>query len=177
MLPLFLLTIEDEARRSAYAEAYLKYSQHLIAVASFVLFEKPYADPEEQTIAEDVVQDAFLRVLEGDCLPPDLREAKMLLTTITKNIAIDYKRKRKHLSDYEPNEIQLGYMLPSTLSGLSVAIESLPDIYKEVFILHYEYGYKAKEIARMLKISMDAVLKRMERGRALLEKEVLGEDQ
>ncbi len=172
MLPLFLLAIEDEARRSAYAEAYLKYSQHLITVASFVLFEKPCTDPEEQTLAEDVVQDAFLRVLERDILPSDIKEAKMLLTTITKNIAIDYNRKRKHITDDEPKEIRLSYTLPDTLSGLSVAIDSLPDIYKEVFILHYEYGYKVREIAQMLRISMEAVLKRLERGRALLEKEI-----
>ena len=177
MLPLFILAIEDEARRSEFAEAYSRYSQHLLAVASLVLFGKLCADPQEQTTAEDVVQEAFLKVLENDNLPSDPKKARALLITITKNIAIDYLRKSNHLADKEPTEIQLGYTLPKELNEISVAIDSLPDMYKDVFILHYEYGYKAREIAQMLDISLSAVLKRLERGKALLEKELMGTEQ
>ena len=45
------------------------------------------------------------------------------------------------------------------------ALVRLPDKLKIVIYLHYIEGYKSAEIARMLGISVQAVKKRMQRGR------------
>ena len=176
MIPVFILAIEDETRRSQYADAYTDLSQQLLAVTSFVLYGKTCAKENEQTEAEDIVHEAFRYVLEKDNLPADPNKAKSLLITITKHIAVDVLRKKKHIADEEPTEIQLGYTMPENSSGLSLIVDSLPDIYKEVLILYYEYGYKVKEIAEMLNVSESTVLKRLERARKLAKEQYLNEN-
>ena len=54
---------------------------------------------------------------------------------------------------------------------MSYIVDGLPDIYKEVLILYYEYGYKAKEIAAMLNTNTNTILKRLERARGLAKEE------
>ena len=173
MIPVFILAIEDETRRSQYAYAYTELSQQLLAVASLVMFGKPGIRENEQTEAEDVVQEAFRYVLEKDNLPDDLNKAKALLITITKHMAVDALRKKKHLTDEEPTEVQLGYIMPENSSDLSLIVDSLPDIYKEVLILYYEYGYKAKEIAELLGININTVYKRLDRARDMAKEQLL----
>jgi RNA polymerase sigma factor (sigma-70 family) len=51
------------------------------------------------------------------------------------------------------------------------ALRVLPPKYHSVIHLHYMEGYNAKEIARLLRITPAAVLKRLERGRRLLKLE------
>ena len=171
MIPIFLLTIEDPEQQSVYVDAYTRYSQQLMAIASLVLYGKVSICEDEQTQARDVVHDAFQYVLEKRNLPKDLDQAKALLITITKHIAIDYVRKNRHMADYEPAEVQLGYTLPEESGTLSYIVDGLPDIYKEVLILYYEYGYKAKEIAAMLNTNTNTILKRLERARGLAKEE------
>lgn len=173
MIPVFILAIEDETRRSQYAYAYTELSQQLLAVASFVLYGKTSMKENEQTEAEDIVHEAFRYVLEKDNLPDDLNKAKALLITITKHMAVDTLRKKKKLVDEEPTEIQLGYIMPENSSDLSLIVDSLPDIYKEVLILYYEYGYKAKEIADLLGLNLNTVYKRLDRARDLAKEHFL----
>jgi len=175
MIPVFILAIEDETRRSQYADAYNELSQQLMAAASFVLYGKANIEEDEQTEAEDIVQEAFRYVLEKDNLPNDPNEAKALLMTITKHMAVDALRKNKHMADEEPTEIQLGYVMPENSSELSLVIDSLPDIYKEVLILYYEYGYKAKEIAELLDLNTSTVFKRLDRARDLAKEQYLND--
>ena len=175
MIPVFILAIEADTRRSQYADAYTDLSQQLLAVASFVLYGKTNIKEGEQTEAEDIVQEAFRYVLEKDNLPNDPNEAKALLMTITKHMAVDALRKKKHMADEEPTEIQLGYTMPENSSDLSLVIDSLPDMYKEVLILYYEYGYKAKEIADLLGLNLNTVYKRLDRARDLAKEQFLND--
>ena len=114
-------------------------------------------------------------VLEKDNLPADPNKAKSLLITITKHMAVDVLRKKKHIADEEPTEIQLGYTMPENSSDLSLVIDSLPDMYKEVLILYYEYGYKAKEIAELLDLNLNTVYKRLDRARDLAKEQFLND--
>ena len=51
-------------------------------------------------------------------------------------------------------------------------IDVLPDIYKDILLLKVEYGYKDREIAKMLGIKVDTVSKRLERARKQLKKQL-----
>ena len=168
MLPLLLLTIEDPEKRKAYEDAYVRLKKYLLTIAFKIL-----KDPE---LAEDSVHDAFAYVLDTDKLPADAQGAKALLATVTKHIAVDMARKRDHFSEDESTESQFGYIVPQDASLLAMTIDALPENYKEVLILHYEYGYKASELSRLLGISAAAVLKRLERARTMLQKNYLEPD-
>ena len=51
-------------------------------------------------------------------------------------------------------------------------IDVLPDIYKDILLLKVEYGYKDREIAKLLGIKVDTVSKRLERARKQLKKQL-----
>ena len=51
-------------------------------------------------------------------------------------------------------------------------IDVLPEIYKDNLLLKVEYGYKDREIAKLLGIKVDTVSKRLERARKQLCKQL-----
>ena len=51
-------------------------------------------------------------------------------------------------------------------------IDVLPEIYKDILLLKVEYGYKDREIAKLLGIKVDTVSKRLERARKQLKKQL-----
>ena len=48
--------------------------------------------------------------------------------------------------------------------------EKLPKTYRDVLILHYQYGYTIHETAKLLGLSRDATYKRIERAKQELAK-------
>ena len=99
---------------------------------------------------------------------------KRLVITITKNCAIDIYRKQKKrwnmevemdtIVNFEKNDV---YTIENDENFL--AIESLPDIYKEVLILKYSSEFSYTEIAEILEISEVNVRKRISRAQKLLK--------
>ena len=168
MVPFVILTIDDPVKRARYSDAYLKHSQHLIAVAMSLL--------HDSSAAEDALHDTFAAIITADTLPEDWMEQKALLTTVIKHKSIDMLNRMKHLADEEPFEFQMDSADETERIELDMLIDLLPDIYKDVLIMYYENGLSAKQIAGILDVSVDTVFKRLERARKLLRKEYLEEE-
>ena len=168
MIPLFICTIEDPAKRSLCEELYLKHRMHLFGLARSIL--------KDDALAEDAVQDVFLSLIEKDKLPAaaDPR-AKAFLSVCTEHKALDMLKKLRHFSDEELDEHTLVYEMPEGSGELAVAIERLPARYREVIMLYYYMGYSAKEIGMQFGLEQKSVLKRIERARDML-REALRED-
>ena len=66
------------------------------------------------------------------------------------------------------------YMATPEEESVMEELLQLPPIYRVVLYLHYYEGYKAQEIADMMKVSLSAVLSRLARGRKKL-KDILTE--
>jgi len=60
-------------------------------------------------------------------------------------------------------------------SEILAELMQLPTAVKSVVYLYYVEGYKTAEIAQMLKISTNAVKKRLQRGREMLKLKLKGE--
>ena len=163
MVPFVILAIEDPVRRARYQDAYLEYSQHLIAVAMSLL--------KDEHLAEDALHDAFEAIIKADTLPEDGLGQKALLTTVVKHKALDMLKHQKFIADDEPSEEQLGFTVMPEKVELDMIIESLPNIYKEVIILYYENDLSVNRIAVILGLSNETVRKRLERARKMLGKE------
>lgn len=118
-------------------------------------------------IAEEVVSDVFCKIwIKRKSLIIDY-SIKSYLFSAVRNQCIDYLRKTKHENLYSmdvaldltstystPEEEYLYYELNNKLD---FAIESLPPRCKKVFRLSRENGFKYKEIASMLNISIKTV--------------------
>lgn len=119
--------------------------------------------------AEDVVQDAFIRLLRVRDLWRGEREVRALLYTVATNVARDEMRRRKarghgrHQSD-EALELvaeqdALEDILDRTIAreAIGKALVRLPPRYREVFNLNVEEHLSYRAIARQLGVSRKTV--------------------
>ncbi|MGO8695163.1 MAG: RNA polymerase sigma factor [Rectinemataceae bacterium] len=135
--------------------------------------------------AEDVVQDAFARLIEKDIPFPTMDDAKFWLIRVVKNGALNFaKRKGREIRAYErwwhgerdhSGAADEPVLKNESAEELRRRLEELPEKLKAVLVLKEYGGLNYKEIGRVLGISEGNVKVRAFRAReALLEK--LGED-
>jgi RNA polymerase sigma-70 factor (ECF subfamily) len=121
--------------------------------------------------AENIVQDVFLSLYENRHRVEKCSSVKYYIFTITYNASISQLRKRvrenrfieylaaiQSVSEPSPEQI-VEY---SELTGrLNELIDSLPDRQREIYLLHRNKGFKYKEIATRMHISVNTVENQM----------------
>ncbi len=138
--------------------------------------------------AEDIAQEAFVRVWKNLGKFDQTKQFKTWLFTIAKNAALDIIKKKRPLlfSQMEREEDSLDAVLAPYLSGpelpdaifersllrsdLAGALEKLPDGYRTVLAMRYNDHLKFREIAESLNEPIDTVKSKHRRGLALLRK-------
>ncbi len=135
----------------------------------------------EQARAEDLVQDAFLRMIEHADTFEGGAKLKTWLYRIARNLCIDDMRRRKHRrhasldaehadGDERTLHDRLAAKLPgadrqTVASQLSArmleAIDKLPDDQREVFLLRQVQALQFREIAEITAVSENTVKSRM----------------
>ena len=102
--------------------------------------------------AEDVVHDAYLRGRERFS---QLRDADLFnawLTRIAINLCMNRHRSGRRLRDLLPRLFSRSVPTPRDV-GLRELVETLPPRERTLIVLHYGYGYRFDEIARMTSVS------------------------
>ncbi len=125
-----------------------------------------------KTVAEDVVQDAFLNLLRADP-GTEINHSQSYLTRTVRNLAIDHLRRRK-LQDRHFVSLDVAQGLPSdapdaersvayrlAAERLAKAIDDLPPRCRQVFLLNKFDGLTYREITEKLGISASMVEKHM----------------
>jgi len=154
--------------KSAFEQVYLTYYDLLYHLSLQYLGEK--------SIAEEVVQDAFLKLWEVRTeLKPD-SNIKNYLYTITKNNCLSQLRKthlhKTPVTDARFLEMQFNYealvSIPDNViefeelkAKIEASIDSLPDDLRQVFIMNRFEDLKYKEIADKLNLSPKTIEARM----------------
>ena len=114
--------------------------------------------------AQDVLQDTFCRYMEKAVDFRDKEHEKAWLIKVATNRCRDIHRQRIRHPHADIEEVTAYCEMPEQGEALE-ALVRLPDKLKIVIYLHYIEGYKSAEIAQMLGISVQAVKKRLQRGR------------
>lgn len=117
---------------------------------------------------DDIVQEAYLRVLQARAASP-VRSPKAFLFATARNLALDQVR-RGQVVRFEPlvetdswAVLDEGEGIPETiahnqeLETLTEAIQSLPDRCRQIFTLRKVYGMPQAEIAKKLGVSTHTV--------------------
>lgn len=165
---IYLTMIDASEGKQKFEILYERYRKLMYYTANKVL-----GDTRD---SEDIVHDAFLKVIEimDKIDDPKSPQTKALLVTITENKAIDLYRRRRLKKMVSFEEEYIGVPEPSGIeqveesSQLVKAIASLSGKYREVLLLKYAQGYSMEEIAGMLSMSMENVKKTIQRARKKL---------
>lgn len=148
--------------KDAFSFAFKQYTDTVYKVA--------YHNTSNTADAEDITQEAFVKLLESGKVFRDSEHIKAWLIRVTINLCCDRYKKfaREELTDN---------ILPITKSentDVLDAVKTLPENYRNTIYLHYYEGYTAKEIGKILDAKESTVLSWLSRGREALRKELKG---
>ena len=149
---------------------------------------------KDSSLAEDAVENAIERIIRRFHKVPkeDFEITRSYLRKVVTNVSYDMckkmniqKCKTEYMEEFMNEEIA-GYSTSKNpcdeliekenRNDIYRLLDKLPAKYREVLIYEKVYGYSQKEIAEVLKISYDAVKKRMERARKMLKEELRKEE-
>ena len=155
--------------------------ERLITQYQTSLLRLCYVQLQDQALAEDAVQETFLKAYKGfDSFRGDSSE-KTWLTRIAVNTCRDFQRGGwfKHTDRrVTPDMLPVGTVQPDTEDlDLSLAVMKLPRKMREAILLYYYQDMSTEEIAETLGIAQSSVSNRLRRGREKLRKMLEGRDQ
>ena len=165
---IYLAMIDSPDEKQKFEIIYKTYRQLMYYVANHIL-----GNTQD---AEDIVHDAFLKIIEilENIDDPECPQTKSLIVTITENKAIDLYRRRRSKSTIPFEEEYIGVPQQSEIDRsedhekLVRAIALLPGNYREALLLKYAWGYSMEEAAVILSTSKENVKKTIQRARKKL---------
>jgi len=147
------------------------------------LFDYAYKMTNDSFLAEDLVQETIIRIIEKFDTIKKKESIKYWLFKTLKNNYLDKCKKFSRLVIVESEDIEKDYQefLTNRISiedefikkdlskEINDVINQLPDIFKEIIILNEIENFKYEEIAEILDIPIGTVKSRLARARKLLE--------
>ncbi len=163
----------DSRRDQAIEKLILQYQTPLLRLCFIQL--------QDRALAEDAVQETFLKAYKsfaqfrGEC------SEKTWLTRIAVNTCRDFQRGgwfRHTDRRVTPEMLPIGEVQPETEDlDLSLAVMKLPRKLREAILLYYYQDMSTEEIAEALGIAQSSVSSRLQRSREKLRKLLEGRDQ
>ncbi len=145
---------------------YLKHKDKLIGYAC--------AFCHDYDMAEDVVQESFIKALVKDDTFKDRSEPELLswFYVVIKNHLVDHSRKKWRNQPYVDyiHDAKVKVDLGSDLEFRQM-VKSLPDQLAASVWLRYGLGYNSKEIGEKLGINDATIRSRLKKARELLKKD------
>ena len=139
---------------------------------------------KDYQLAEDALQDTFIKVYTKYASFKKQSSEKTWITSIAMNVCKDYMRKKSFseqaddFSTFIPVDESAS---PETLALQSVenaqvlkAVLALPDIYRQTILLYYYSGFSTVEISKILKTAKPTVNVRLKRARDMLKASLEG---
>ncbi|QLY40880.1 RNA polymerase sigma factor [Hujiaoplasma nucleasis] len=128
-----------------------------------------------KTVTEDLMQDTYIKMIQKIRQYQKGRNFNAWLIQIAKNTALDYLRKSKKETLYDPQE-QAYYHASQKTEGktyhVSDLVESLNEDEKQIVLLRAVSEYKFKDIAKMVDKPLGTVLWIYSKAIKQLKKEV-----
>ena len=147
----------QQGNKLAFDSLFFKYYKPLYRFALNIC--------NNSTIAEDSVQNTFIKIWNNNNKLGSSNEIGKILFTYTKNETIDeirkYNTRKKHegsaITEMIINEQTFNIKKCTTKAIIESAIEQLPKKSKEIFRLAKQEGLSVREIAEYLKLSKKTV--------------------
>ena len=153
----------------------------------FGLYYKPLlhfanAIVRDKEIAEDIVEDSFMKLWEKRERMASESAIKPFLYAIVRNACIDILRKKKHENDYKKHVQKLPPALAEDMTRKMVtaeamnhvflALQKLPPKYKQIFQMIWIEGKEIKDISKELNLPLSTVKSQKARTLELIRKQL-----
>lgn len=132
----------------------------------------------DRALAEDIVQEAFLRLWKraGDWDAGGAAQMSTWLGRVAANLAIDAKRRAARTQGmpetWDPADgtpsVEARMIRDERLSALDAALAALPDRQRQAVVLRHIEGYSNPDIAAMMGVGVEAVESLTARGKRRL---------
>lgn len=165
---VFLSILETDAERQLFMELYNQYGNAMLRVAQRYFIGEP-------AMAEDAVQNAWLRVVEKFSRLQEIpcKKRGAYLVVVARNEAISLLRKRHQEIPFDDDVMgeKFAFENDSTKDIIETILE-MPETYRAVLEMRFIEDRSTKEIATALGLKETTVDVRIHRGRALLIKKL-----
>lgn len=139
-----------------------------------------YIQLHDQTLAEDAVQETFVKAFRGWAQFRGQSSEKTWLTKIAVNACKDMQKGAwfRHTDRrVTPEMLPEAIIQPTeTNLDLTLAVMNLPKKYREAIMLYYYQDMDVREIGAVLGIAQSSVSNRLKKGRNMLRKALEGRD-
>ncbi len=170
--PLFIISI-IQTIHDAFEGIFNKYFPMMRNLA--------YSIIKDHQLAEDAVQEAMIRLSQNTYKIDniDSNKSKNYVYTVTKNEALKITIKENNRNYYEEDVLFYDESGLNNIEGqldidafcdkygfsmeMAEVINNLGEIDKDIIIYRYGAGYSLKEIAELMELNYDAVIKRHQR--------------
>ncbi|MDX1796277.1 MAG: RNA polymerase sigma factor [Hydrogenovibrio sp.] len=150
------------------------------------LYRIAYAWCQEETLAQDLVQDTMVKALQRADQIVSFENIDRWLCKIMHNLFYDNCRHKARWQQLTVEEIDLDeqphsesiealYIKKQTINNIHHAIGTLPFDQREVIILVDLQGYTYQEVAEVMEVPVGTVMSRLSRARQKLKKQVTSE--
>ena len=162
---------EDQLRENFEMEA-MPFTADLFRVAMFL--------KRNRDAAEDLVQETMMQALKSFHRYKMGTNCKAWLTTIMYNTHYKQLRKQNNLKLVADTEEKIAQTIPFEASipqkitdeDVLKALETVPEIFREIVVLCDVEGFSYKEISAIMDVPMGTVMSRLHRGRKVLRGEL-----
>jgi RNA polymerase sigma-70 factor, ECF subfamily len=179
--------LTDEQLVESYLRGYKEAMNLLIKRYLTPIFNYALSFVKDEAAAEDIAQETFVKVWKKIKKFDKKYKFKNWLYTIAKNTSLDYLKKNKPVNFSELNLVDDNLLFENLLKETSLspearleleqetevlnsAIQKLPEKYRQTVKLHYLSGFKFREIAEILKESIETIKSRNRRALIYLNK-------
>ena len=168
--------LSDEELMMAVGEGDLNAFEQLVLRHQKSAWHTAYRFLGDRTTAEDIAQEAFLKVLEAAARYRPTATFRTYLYRVITHLCLDYARKKRPLYVGELPVVAEPSPSPSDAvatrqrnRAIREALDGLPPHQRMAVILRYYEGLRGREIASAMAKSVKAVERLLARARATLE--------
>ena len=139
-----------------------------------------YMKTKDSFLAEDIVQETFLKFWKSHSYE-DTGKEMAYLYTIARNLCMDeFRRKKPDNIENYPDLIAYRDKEPeNVIEGIAIeaALDRLPDELREIVVMRYVSEMSSADIGKVLGMSRFSVNRRLKEGLSILKKVLGGERQ
>lgn len=139
-----------------------------------------YMKTKDRFVAEDIVQETFLRFWQSLSYK-DTGKEMAYLYTIARNLCMDEFRKKEvlNIEDYEDLTACKSFEPESSVDGIAIeeALEKMPEELREIIVMRYMSDMSAADIGKVMNMSRFSANRRLKEGLLMLRKIMEGGNQ